>query len=79
MSLEDIGLDEKEFGSETVSYMITHRLERFPEKGEEVDFTIFDEDENESGESLSFKVLDIDDSAIGQVSVKKKQDEIIGE
>lgn len=30
LEMSDIGFDEKEFGSETVSYMITHELERFP-------------------------------------------------
>ena len=77
LCLEDIGLDEKEFGSETVSYMITHRLERFPEKWEEIDFTILDEDQKETWNSLCFKVLEIDDSTIGQVSVKKKWEEMI--
>jgi len=32
LELSHIGIDEKEFGSETVSYMITHKLERFPKK-----------------------------------------------
>jgi len=32
LELYHLGMDEKEFGSETVSYMITHQLERFPEK-----------------------------------------------
>ena len=30
LELADIGINEREFWSETVSYMITHKLERFP-------------------------------------------------
>jgi len=40
LEMPDIGFDEKEFGSETVSYMITHELERFPRLEEEICFPI---------------------------------------
>lgn len=65
-------MDEKEFGSETVSYMITHKLERFPEKDEEVCFEIIDEEKSTTGQGLCFKILEIDDSVIGKVEVTKK-------
>jgi len=72
LELADLWMDEKEFWSETVSYMITHRLERFPEQDEEICFTIFDEDGLELSHKLCFKVLEIEDTAIGKVEVKKK-------
>ena len=72
LELADLGMDEKEFWSETVSYMITHRLERFPEKDEEICFPIFDEEDNQTEYQLCFKVLEIEDTAIGKVEVKKK-------
>ena len=34
LELYHIGLDVKEFSSETVSYIVTHKLERFPHTGE---------------------------------------------
>ena len=72
LELPDIGLDEKEFGSETVSYMITHRLERFPEKWESICFDIYNDKEEKTWKQLCFKVLEIDDSTIGQVEVRKQ-------
>lgn len=32
LELYHLGMDDREFGSETVSYMITHKLERFPKQ-----------------------------------------------
>ncbi len=72
LELADLGMDEKEFWSETVSYMITHRLERFPEKDEEICFPIFDDEGKQIEQELCFKVLEIEDTAIGKVEVKKK-------
>jgi len=72
LELGDLWMDEKEFGSETVSYMITHRLERFPEQDEEICFPIYDEDELETEYQLCFKVIEIDDTTIGKVEVRKK-------
>jgi len=68
----DLGMEDKEFWSETVSYMITHRLERFPEKNEEICFELYDEDGKILPEQLCFKVLEIDDTAIGKVEVSQK-------
>lgn len=72
LELTDLGMEDKEFGSETVSYMITHRLERFPEENEEVCFEIYDEDGNISNQQLCFKVLEINDTAIWKIEVRKK-------
>lgn len=72
LRLPDLGMEDKEFGSETVSYMITHRLERFPETDEEVCFEIYDEDGKISQHQLCFKVLDIADTAIGKIEVSRK-------
>lgn len=72
LELPDLGMEDKEFWSETVSYMITHRLERFPEKNEEICFELYDEDGKILPEQLCFKVLEIDDTAIGKVEVRKK-------
>jgi len=72
LELADLWMDEKEFWSETVSYMITHRLERFPELDEEICFPIFDEDEVQLDHQLCFKILEIEDTAIGKVEVKRK-------
>lgn len=73
LELSDIGIDEKEFGTETVSYMITHQLERFPEHKEEVCFDILDEKSQPSGKQLCFTVVEIhDDTKIGKVEVTVK-------
>lgn len=72
LELADLWMDEKEFWSETVSYMITHKLERFPEKDEEICFLIYDEEGNETDQQLCFKVLEIEDTAIWKIEVKKK-------
>lgn len=72
LELLDIGVDVKEFGTETVSYMITHKLERFPEPDEEISFDILDEKEEPTWKTLCFKVLEINESAIGKVEVKRK-------
>jgi len=72
LDLADIGVDEKEFGSETVSYMITHQLERFPEAEEYISFWILDDDRKKTGKKLCFTVIDIEDSTIGKVEVTIK-------
>lgn len=72
LEMSDIGFDEKEFGSETVSYMITHELERFPKMWEEICFLILGEKWVKTGKKLCFKVIELDESAIGKVEVKLK-------
>jgi len=72
LELTDLGMEDKEFWSETVSYMITHRLERFPERDEEICFPIYNEDGEALSHQLCFKVLEIEDATIGKVEVRKK-------
>lgn len=72
LEMSDIGFDEKEFGSETVSYMITHELERFPKMWEEICFIILGEKWVTAGKKLCFKVIELDESAIGKVEVTLK-------
>lgn len=73
LEIEDLGIDEREFGSETVSYIITHELERFPEKWEEICFSLVKKSEkNEQDSVLCFKVLEIEDNTIGKIEVTKK-------
>lgn len=73
LEIEDLGLNEKEFGSETVSYIITHELERFPEKGEEICFPITAKTPKEEEKYvLCFTVLEIEDNTIWKIEVMKK-------
>lgn len=73
LEISDLGMDEKEFWSETVSYIITHELERFPEKDEEICFPIQSKGEKKHEDySLCFKVLEIEDNTIGRIEVFKK-------
>jgi putative hemolysin len=72
LELWDLGMNAKEFGSETVSYMITHRLERFPKQDEEISFKIYDENGKAIKQKLCFKVIEINDSTIGKVEVRRK-------
>lgn len=72
LEMSDIGFDEKEFGSETVSYMITHELERFPRTWEEICFPILGEKSAETGKKLCFKIIELDESTIGKVEVTIK-------
>lgn len=72
LDFPDIWMDEKEFGSETVSYMITHRLERFPEKWEEVCFEIYGDEGEVLDKKLCFTVLEMQESVIWKVEVKRK-------
>lgn len=72
LELYHLWMDEKEFWSETVSYMITHKLERFPKNGEEICFPLYDDDEKRTRQKLCFTVLEIEDSTIGKVEVHRK-------
>ena len=73
LEIEDLWLDEREFGSETVSYIITHQLERFPEKWEELCFPILKKSEKEQQEmSLCFTILEIEENTIGKIEVSKR-------
>ncbi len=69
LGLSDIGLDEKEFDGETLSYVITHVLERFPNTGEIITFDIKDE-EGKVKKVLSLKILDIENAKIWKVDIR---------
>ncbi len=69
LELEDIGLDQKEFDWENLSYVITHKLERFPNTWEIITFDI-KSDREDKKEILSLKVLSIDNAKIGKVDIR---------
>lgn len=66
LDLKDIGLNEQEFDGETVSYIITHELERFPSSGEVMTFDVVD---HIGYTTLSLKILDIKDGQMWHVEV----------
>jgi len=66
----DIWLSEEEFSWETLSYMITEKLERFPNNWEKISFAICNI-EKHNCIKLEFKVLEIIDSKMGNIEVKK--------
>jgi CBS domain containing-hemolysin-like protein len=69
LALENIWLDEKEFDGETVSYIITHVLNRFPKAWETIGFDV--KNSHKWDGKLIMKVLDVvDDSKIWKVDVK---------
>lgn len=80
LELENIGFDVAEFSTETVSYILTHTLERFPEVGEVVTFSITKAGEPTEA-TLEFRVLDMIETKIGKIEVKlhKKISEEISE
>lgn len=69
LDLEEIWLDEKDFDGETISYAITHILDRFPETWEIISFDV-----NSAIKwtwKLTMKVLDVyNDAKIWKVDVK---------
>lgn len=68
LDLEDIWLDEKEFGWETLSYVITNEIERFPDSWEIISFKI--KKEEYENKFLSLKILEIENAKIGKVDVR---------
>ena len=67
--LEHIWLDEREFGWETLSYIITHILERFPKQWEIMNFMI--KNNQTKYWHIELKIVDIDNWKIGKVEVKR--------
>lgn len=63
LQFDDLGLDT-EFESETLSYLITSSLERFPLTGEELLFSLHNSEEGKENRSLIFKVLWVKKSII---------------
>ena len=64
LQLGDIGLNPDEFSWETVSYVITHELERFPTTGEVLEFKVV---ESEIYKKICFHILSIADGQMGQI------------
>jgi CBS domain containing-hemolysin-like protein len=72
LELNDIWLDEREFWWETLSYLITHELERYPKPWEIISFKIIQESEKcKDNCKIEFKVTSIEDHIIWNIEVKK--------
>ncbi len=75
LSFEDIWIEEMEFSGETVSYLITHTLEGFPNLWESIKFCVRDNSENKKEckkDILEFKVTKFDWTKINEVEVSRK-------
>lgn len=70
LELANIWLDYKEFDWETISYVITHTLDRFPSSGELITFELCDIEDHEFLK-VTFKITEIKDHKIGKIEVKK--------
>lgn len=75
LEYKDIWLDENQYSWETISYMITHQLERFPEKAEVISFDInmthHEHEEDSKYKKIDFIVTDINEHVIWKIEVKK--------
>lgn len=75
LTFESIGLHEKEFSWETVSYLITHKLERFPKPDETISFCINCDNEEKNKicqwKTLEFRVIWINDWKIEKIEVNR--------
>ncbi|MCP4523438.1 MAG: HlyC/CorC family transporter [Candidatus Gracilibacteria bacterium] len=69
LKLSDFTEELTEFSGETVGYMITHKLERFPENEELVSFSIKNHSE-ENTQTIQYKILRIQNAKIGKIEVK---------
>ena len=65
--LSNIWLDEKEFDGETVSFVLTYKLERFPNEWENISFNI----KWSKKQKLEFKVSWIKEWKMGMIEVKR--------
>lgn len=70
LDFQDLWLDEKEFEWETLSYLITHKLERFPKDWEIINFELCSIKKHECTK-IQFKVINVINSRIGNIEVKK--------
>ena len=75
MSFEEIGISEEELDGETLSYLITSHLERFPIEGEELQLDIelhpIDKEAKEEPlkKKLIIKILQITANTIGDLKI----------
>ncbi|HRX64144.1 MAG TPA: hemolysin family protein [Candidatus Absconditabacterales bacterium] len=68
LEFENVGLDEKEFGGETLGYFVTSCLQRFPKKGDEIEIKIDHEDIDIKG-NLFLKIESVEKNIIGDIKV----------
>lgn len=71
---QDTGLDEQAYSGETVSYVITSELERFPEKNEKLvfaaEYTKNNDSDTEVRKALHIHIAQRDDNTINEIIVK---------
>ena len=75
LSWHDIGLEETDYSGETVGYVITSELERFPEKNEKLIFEAEQTDKKHHTDEYQHKALHIeiakrDDNTIQEIIAK---------
>lgn len=70
LDFPDIGLDEYNFDWETISYLVTAELERFPSPWEKIEFKI--EKDGFDNKVLQIKVINISNFKIDSVEIKIK-------
>lgn len=73
LDFESIGLDEKEFGWETLSYLVTHKLGRFPSNGEVIHFDFIYHKEEEKEWQFVLKITEVKESKIGNIEATIKK------
>lgn len=71
LELPHLHIDERDFSTETVSYILTDKLERFPTEWEEIEFSVYkdEKDKNNVTWKLIFKILWIKEGRIGKIEV----------
>lgn len=76
ISWQDSGLDKNEYSGETVAYVITSELERFPEKNEKIVFeSPYDKNtdtDDYQHKSLHIQITKRDDNTINEITAKLK-------
>ncbi len=68
--LKDIWLDKKVFFWETIGYILTYKLERFPKNNEIISYNISWKKKLKSKKKLIFKILSIKDWKIWDIEVR---------
>lgn len=71
LELPHLHIDERDFSTETVSYILTDKLERFPNENEELEFLVYknEDDRDAITWKLTFKILWIKEGRIGKIEV----------
>lgn len=72
LNYDELGINEEEYDGETLSYLITSILERFPKEGEKISFKIekfwLNKEENPE-KQLEIKILQITGNTIGDLQI----------